>query len=52
MGRCSSILTTPTIEIAGYGEDADENEVGLNDMKALGLVDFEFAPHWDGLEDT
>ncbi|MCL6659995.1 Type 1 glutamine amidotransferase-like domain-containing protein [Paenibacillus amylolyticus] len=47
-----SILTTPTIEIAGYGEDADENEVGLNDMKALELVDFEFAPHWDGSEDT
>lgn len=47
-----SILTTPTIEIAGYGEDADENEVGLNDMKALGLVDFEFAPHWDGSEDA
>ncbi|MBY0118058.1 Type 1 glutamine amidotransferase-like domain-containing protein [Paenibacillus sp. FSL L8-0435] len=47
-----SILTTPTIEIAGYGEDADENKVGLNDIKALGLVDFEFAPHWDGSEDT
>ncbi|WP_405158848.1 Type 1 glutamine amidotransferase-like domain-containing protein [Paenibacillus sp. FSL H8-0283] len=47
-----SILTTPTIEIAGYGEDADENKVGLNDMKALGLVNFEFAPHWDGSEDT
>lgn len=47
-----SILTTPTIEIAGYGEDADENEVGLNDMKAMGLVDFEFAPHWDGSEDA
>lgn len=47
-----SILTTPTIKIAGYGKDADENNVGLNDMKALGLVDFEFAPHWDGSEDT
>ncbi|WP_339308970.1 Type 1 glutamine amidotransferase-like domain-containing protein [Paenibacillus sp. FSL k6-2145] len=47
-----SILTTPTIEIAGYGEDADENNVDLKDMKALGLVDFEFAPHWDGSENT
>ncbi|MEO2260356.1 MULTISPECIES: Type 1 glutamine amidotransferase-like domain-containing protein [Paenibacillus] len=46
-----SILTTPTIEIAGYGEDADENEVDLKDMKALELVNFEFAPHWDGSED-
>ncbi|WP_458125934.1 Type 1 glutamine amidotransferase-like domain-containing protein [Paenibacillus sp. Z3-2] len=26
--------------------------MGLNDMKALGLVNFEFAPHWDGSEDT
>ncbi|MET1171054.1 Type 1 glutamine amidotransferase-like domain-containing protein [Paenibacillus amylolyticus] len=47
-----SILTTPTIDIAGYGEDADENNVDLKDMQALGLVDFEFAPHWDGSEDT
>ncbi|MDN4604105.1 Type 1 glutamine amidotransferase-like domain-containing protein [Paenibacillus sp. F6_3S_P_1C] len=42
-----SILTTPTIEIAGYGKDADENQVGLMDKQALALVDFEFAPHWD-----
>ncbi|WP_405172078.1 Type 1 glutamine amidotransferase-like domain-containing protein [Paenibacillus sp. FSL H8-0280] len=47
-----SILTTPTIEIAGYGEDADENNIDLKDMKALGLVNLEFAPHWDGSEDT
>jgi len=47
-----SILTTPTIDIAGYGEDADENNVDLKDMQALGLVDFEFAPHWDVSEDT
>ncbi|WP_433752000.1 Type 1 glutamine amidotransferase-like domain-containing protein [Paenibacillus amylolyticus] len=47
-----SILTTPNIEIAGYGEDADENNVDLKDMIALGLVDFEFAPHWDGSEDA
>ncbi|MGF9697964.1 MULTISPECIES: Type 1 glutamine amidotransferase-like domain-containing protein [Paenibacillus] len=45
-----SILTTPTIEIAEYGQDADENHVDLHDKKALGLVDFEFAPHWDGEE--
>lgn len=47
-----SILTTPTIEIAGYGKDADENHVDLQDKRALGLIDFEFAPHWDGEEDS
>lgn len=43
-----SILTTPTIEMAGYGKDADENHIGLMDKQALALVDFEFSPHWDG----
>lgn len=43
-----SILTTKTIEIAGYGKNADENSIGLVDKKALGLVNFEFMPHWDG----
>ncbi|MGC5770842.1 Type 1 glutamine amidotransferase-like domain-containing protein [Paenibacillus pabuli] len=47
-----SILTTPTIEIAGYGEDADENHVGIMDKQALALVDFEFSPHWDGTEEA
>jgi len=43
-----SILTTRTIEIAGYGDDCDENIIGIEDKSALGLVDFEFMPHWDG----
>ncbi|MDK8189127.1 Type 1 glutamine amidotransferase-like domain-containing protein [Paenibacillus sp. UMB7766-LJ446] len=47
-----SILTTPTIEMAGYGKDADENHVGLMDKQALALVDFEFSPHWDGSDET
>lgn len=47
-----SILTTPTIEIAGYGKDADENHVGLMEKQALALVDFEFSPHWDGSEEA
>ncbi|MEK3827755.1 Type 1 glutamine amidotransferase-like domain-containing protein [Paenibacillus sp. FSL K6-1558] len=46
-----SILMTPTIQIAGYGEDADENHIGLTDLQALALVDFEFAPHWDRSEE-
>jgi dipeptidase E len=47
-----SILTTPTIEMAGYGKDADENHVGLMDKQALALVDFEFSPHWDASDET
>lgn len=45
-----SILMTPSIRLAGYGEDADENHLDLKDLRALGLVNFEFAPHWDGTE--
>ncbi|MEG0308357.1 MAG: Type 1 glutamine amidotransferase-like domain-containing protein [Clostridium sp.] len=43
-----SILTCKTIEIAGYGDGCDENIIGIEDKSALGLVDFEFMPHWDG----
>ena len=47
-----SILMTPSIRLAGHGEDADENYIQLTDLQALGLVHFEFAPHWDGTEET
>ncbi|WP_156940542.1 Type 1 glutamine amidotransferase-like domain-containing protein [Paenibacillus forsythiae] len=47
-----SILMTKTIGLAGYGEDTDQNHVCLDDLNALGLVDFEFMPHWDGSEET
>jgi len=40
-----SIMTAPTIDIARFG---DEDIVRSKDNSALGLVDFEFAPHWDG----
>jgi len=40
------ILMTANIGLAGVPRfDADENEVGLTDLRALGLVDFEFSPH-------
>lgn len=39
-----------TIDIAGYGEKGDENIIGIQNKSALGLVDFEFMPHWDGTE--
>ncbi|PZT53497.1 Type 1 glutamine amidotransferase-like domain-containing protein [Paenibacillus silvae] len=45
-----SILMTPSIRLAGFGEDADENYIDLTDLRALGLVNFEFAPHWDRSE--
>lgn len=45
-----SIIMTPTIEIAAIGKEADPNHIGIQDLKALGLVSFEFMPHWDGRE--
>jgi dipeptidase E len=41
------ILMTPNIMTASVPSmDSDENEVGLKDLKALGLVPFEFSPHY------
>lgn len=41
-----AILMSPTIGLAGVPRfDADENEIGLRDLRAMGLVDFEFSPH-------
>lgn len=43
------ILMTPNIGLAGYPDfDRDENEVGLSKRseKSLGLVNFEFFPHY------
>lgn len=42
-----SILMTPTITTASVPSmDSDDNEVNLKDWKALGLVPFEFSPHY------
>jgi len=42
-----AIIMTPNIGLAGVPSyDADENEVGLKDFTSLGLVDFEFFPHF------
>jgi dipeptidase E len=41
------LILTPNIALAGYPKfEADENEVGLKNLEALGLVDFEFYPHF------
>ncbi len=42
-----TILATPSIEIAGWGEDGDPNVVHLQDFKALGLVDIYTQVHYD-----
>lgn len=43
-----SILMTPSIMTAAVPSlDRDENEVGLRSLSALGLVPFEFSPHYE-----
>jgi len=42
-----AILMTPTIRTAGFpADDRDDNEVGLKDLRALRLVEFEVFPHY------
>jgi len=42
-----ALILTPNIGLAAYPAfDCDENEVGLTNRRALGLVDFEFFPHF------
>jgi len=42
-----AIILTPDIKTAGYpANDRDENAFGLKDLSALGIVGFEFYPHW------
>lgn len=42
-----ALILTPNIQLAGYPDfDSDENEVGLKQLSALGLVSFEFFPHY------
>ena len=44
-----SILMSKTIAITSVDDDlgGDQNTVGLRDFSALGLIDFEFFPHYD-----
>jgi dipeptidase E len=42
-----AIVMTPTIETAGYPTfDCDKNDVALTNLRALGLVNFDFFPHY------
>ncbi|MDO8570180.1 MAG: Type 1 glutamine amidotransferase-like domain-containing protein [Candidatus Daviesbacteria bacterium] len=42
-----SIILTPNISVCNLPE-TDENLVGITDLTALNLVDFEFYPHFTG----
>lgn len=43
-----SILMTPNVGTAAVpSRDSDENEVGVRDERAMGLVNFEFSPHYE-----
>ena len=43
-----AIIQTPSIGLAGYPPwDRDANSVRLKDLRGLGLVDFEFFPHYE-----
>jgi len=39
-----SIIMTPSIDVSGI-DDGDKNEVGIENTKGLGLIDFEVSPH-------
>jgi dipeptidase E len=42
-----SIIMTPDISTASYPDfDMDENEVGIKNFKSMGLVEFQFFPHY------
>jgi dipeptidase E len=41
-----SIITGPSIEIAGSTSEGDLNEIGLQDLTGFNLVDFEIFPHF------
>ncbi len=45
-GSASSIIATPTIEVAGL-PPGDENLPGLTDLAAFNWVNFEIEPHCD-----
>lgn len=43
-----SIIMTPDIMTASYPDfDADDNDVGLTNLDAMNLVNFDFFPHFD-----
>lgn len=48
-----AIIMTPHIQLAGYPpHEGDENEVRLKNLRGLGLVRFEFLPHFSNSAKT
>jgi dipeptidase E len=48
-----AIIMTKNIKLAGYPpHEADKNEVRLKNLLSLGLVDFEFLPHYSNSKKT
>jgi dipeptidase E len=43
-----SIVAGPSIEIAGWGSEGDENKIGLTDLEGLKLTDVSVYPHFRG----
>lgn len=42
-----SIIAGPSIEIAGWGSECDENNIKLLDLDGLGLTNFAIYPHYE-----
>lgn len=42
-----SIIAGPSIEIAGWGSEGDENNIKLPDLQGLGLTNFVIYPHYE-----
>ncbi|MDD2411971.1 MAG: Type 1 glutamine amidotransferase-like domain-containing protein [Bacteroidales bacterium] len=41
-----SIVAGPDISIAGWGKEGEKNNIGLKDLRGLGLIDFLIYPHY------
>lgn len=47
-----SIIAGPSVEIAGWGSERDENEIDIKDLSGFGFTDAAIFPHFrDELED-
>ena len=41
-----SIIAGPSIDIAGWGSEADKNEVGIKDLQGLNFTNIQIYPHF------